>query len=376
MPVYHNNKWSDIQDLYKDDRDELKRIIEEIVASDYSDFDQFDNIPIRTWLKERTDSDGIILMYEALAMLEYMTVNHWWDHSASEFLYTRKLHYGERHMAGYSIWPKGGYVNLCVTLADVIAKNGGRIETGVAVSNVLIEDYQVVGVEVEREPRLFPDYYPETEAVNAPNVICTLPVWNMLEVLPEEHLPEWYVGQIKYLARDENRSTWFGYYAALEEPVYISSPLELAAWMEGPVTGLAGFAFLPSTLDAEVAPDGKHLICCGVTAAPWQIADNKWLRKKFKEFDEEMDLLYPQLKKKLIWKKRNVVWNYNVIQKPGLVGMHRPDNKVPNINGLWLAGDTCRSRQIGTDRSARSAITVAEGILGARIPEFKNSWHY
>lgn len=376
MPVYYNQRWYDIQDLYKNDRDELKKIIRHIVSCEFADFDQYDNWPLRRWLKDHTSSEAIILMYETLAMLEYMTVNRWYDHSASDFLYTRKLHYEEKRMAGYSESPKGGFSKICKTLADVITRNGGKIVTGVTVNQVLIDKEQVTGVEVERGRPGIPNVYGEMEVINAPVVICTLPVWNILNIIPEEHLPVWYAGQIKNMSKIENRTCWFGFYAALDAPVYISSELELSGWLNGPVTGMAGFAFMPSTLDAEMAPPGKHIICCGITADPVMAINKVWLKKKFEEFDQEMDILYPNLKKHLIWKKRNLVLDYNVIQKPGLVGAHRPDNKVPNIEGLWLAGDTVRSRQIGVDRAARCAMTVVEGVLGHRIPEFKDSWHY
>lgn len=89
-----------------------------------------------------------------------------------------------------------------------------------------------------------------------------------------------------------------------------------------------------------------------------------------------MDHFFPELKKHVIWKKRHKVLTYNVWQRPGLVGVYRPANKVPAVDGLWVAGDTYRSRMIGIDRAARSGITVAEGILGERISAFENTWRY
>lgn len=378
-PVYYNGEWHDIRDYYRDDKDEYKRIVSEIVDCDYADFDELDDVPLRTWLRERTNSEGVIDFMESLAKIESMGGDDWWDISASDFLYTRKLHYGERRVAGYSVWPKGGYVKMCEDLATVVEKHGGTVETGVTVTNVIIEDEAVRGVEIDRsgvELENYDNYSVESDAVLADSVICTLPIWSALTVLPEEKIPGWYVDQIKYGSKLENRTFWLGFYAALDEPVYAESPRELTGWVDGPYTGLDGWSYLPSALDPEVAPEGKHLLCCGVVADPINSQSREWLDEKFDQLDKEMDHFFPDLKDKVLWKKRHKVLNYNIWQRPGLVGVYRPANKVPAVDGLWVAGDTYRSRMIGIDRSARSAITVAEGILGERLEGFEETWRY
>lgn len=375
-PVFYDNAWHDIRDYYSKDREEYRRVVSEIVASSYEDFDKLDDIPLRTWLKERTQSQGIIDFFESLAKIESMGGDHWYDISASDFLYTRKLHYGERRVAGYSVWPKGGYTKLCQDLADVVLRHGGIIETGVTVDSVSIENGAVKGVQLAQKSRANSTVAGGVDRIEADHVICTLPVWDALKVLPEDKLPPWYVDQIKECSKLSNRTFWIGFYAALEEPVFAQSPLELTGWMRGPFTGLDGWSFLPSALDPSVAPPGKHLLCCGVVADPVHAHDKAWLDEKFDALDKEMQLFFPQLDKVTIWKQRHKVLNYNIWQKPGLVGVYRPANKVPAADGLWVAGDTYRSRMIGIDRSARSAITVAEGVLGSRIPAFADTWRY
>jgi phytoene dehydrogenase-like protein len=375
-PVYYDGAWHDIRDYYRDDKLEYRRVVSEIVASSYEDFDKLDDVPLRTWVQSRTKSQGIVDFFESLAKIESMGGDHWYDISASDFLYTRKLHYGERRVAGYSVWPKGGYAKLCEDLAHVICQHGGQVETGVTVSGVAIEDGAVRGVTVGRRSRQANGHGSAASRIDAETVICTLPVWDALKVLPEEKLPPWYVDQIRECSKTSNRTFWIGFYAGLEEPVFAQSPLELTGWMKGPFTGLDGWSFLPSALDPSVAPAGKHLLCCGVVANPVHAHDKAWLTQKFDELDREMDHFFPELARVTLWKQRHKVLNYNIWQRPGLVGMYRPANKVPAVDGLWVAGDTYRSRMIGIDRSARSAITVAEGILGHRIPEFANTWRY
>ena len=58
----------------------------------------------------------MIDLWEFLVVLECMT-DDWYDHSASDNLYVRKMHYSEKRMAGYSFWPEQGWDGLFQDLA-------------------------------------------------------------------------------------------------------------------------------------------------------------------------------------------------------------------------------------------------------------------
>ena len=78
------------------------------------------------------------------------------------------------------------------------------------------------------------------------------------------------------------------------------------------------------------------------------------------------------------WRRRHLVHEpgLGVIQKPNLVGRFRPHWRAPNVEGLYFASDTFRSRGVGVDRSARAAVTVVEDYLGRRLPTFGDGWRY
>jgi uncharacterized protein with NAD-binding domain and iron-sulfur cluster len=78
------------------------------------------------------------------------------------------------------------------------------------------------------------------------------------------------------------------------------------------------------------------------------------------------------------WRRRHLVYepSFGVIQKPGLVGMYRPNWRAPNIPNLFFASETFKSRGIGVDRAARAGLTAAEAILGARLPGFDETFRY
>ena len=105
--------------------------------------------------------------------------------------------------------------------------------------------------------------------------------------------------------------------------------------------------------------------------------DERYLREMFPKFEEEIGIMFPGLAKP-VWRRRHMVYepSFGVIQKPGLVGVFRPHWRAPNIDGLWFASETFRSRGIGVDRASRAGLTVVEDYLGKRLSGFEGSWRY
>jgi hypothetical protein len=52
--------------------------------------------------------------------------DQWWDHSASDNLYVRKMHFSERGTAAYSCWPGQGWDGMWADLSDAITAHWGR----------------------------------------------------------------------------------------------------------------------------------------------------------------------------------------------------------------------------------------------------------
>lgn len=375
MPVWKEGAWHSVRDFYRGTGDELKKLIRVLLDTPYEELDRWDDRPLRDWMDQHTSHEGVVELWENLAFLECLT-DRWYDHSASDNLYMRKWHYEEKRMAGYSFWPRNGWDGMFADLRDAVVENGGEVRMGVEARRVVIENGGVVGVAVGRQGRVLDTDW-ETDLVEAPCAISTLPVWNVLRVVPEQELPGWYVDQIKLLARDENRAAWVGVYLATEEPIYTLSPTELATWRHGPLGGPAGFFYNMTVLEPAVSPPGTHLHVSGGVIPAARCGDARYVDAAFERFEEELRLLYPGLRH-AIWRRRHLVFDptYAVLQKPGLVGMFRPHWRAPNIDGLYFASETFRSRGIGVDRAARAGLTVAEDYLGRRLPGLEQTWRY
>lgn len=377
IPLYIDGKWTSMQEHLGSGRDDFKKIIKEIVNDiSWDDIDKYDDQPIRPWIQKRTSNKAVLDLFEVEAIYEGMTLN-WWDHSLSESLFMRKLHFTEKRMAAYCWFPPGGLMTMWNTLADAIRENGGEIRLNTPAKDVLIENGRVVGVEVETEPPIMATDYPPTEIIETPCVVSTLPCWDALSIVDEELIPGWYVEQIKDLSREEMRSIWLGLYVALPEPLYVNVEREAPGWFQGPRTGLFGMCTDFTALEKTMSPPGERLITSMACIDHKHLKSRQVINKLFDDFEKENEDMFPVFKKRL-WTERHIIKNpsYAPLWKPGKVGRYRPDVEVPAVDGLYFAGDTFRGRSIGCDKPARIAMTVTEKILAKRISDFKDCWHY
>jgi phytoene dehydrogenase-like protein len=372
---HEQGRWGSIRELYSADKSELKKIINIVVETPYEDFDAWDDRTLREWMLQYTKHEGVIALWEFITVLEAITEN-WWDHSASDNLYMRKMHYSEKGVGGYSFWPGQGWDGMFQDLHDAVAENGGEVRLGTRASRVVIENGAVVGLAVTN-PHVLPNEIFEETIVETDCVVSTLPVWSVLRVVPEQELPDWYVAQIKHLARIEFRATWLGVYLATKEPIHALDPRELATWLHTPNLAHAGFFFNMSAMDPSVAPEGTQLYVAGLDIPGEKVRDVKWMLNAQEQFERDLAIMYPGLEH-AYWRRRHLVHEpgLGVIQKPNLVGRFRPHWRAPNVEGLYFASDTFRSRGIGVDRAARAGVTVAEDILGRRLATFGDGWRY
>jgi phytoene dehydrogenase-like protein len=368
MPVWdeEGSRWRSIREGYASDKRELKKVITALVEAPYEELDKWDDRPLRDWMVQYTHDQGVIDLWEYFAVLECLT-DKWYDHSASDNLYVRKMHYSEKQIGGYSFWPKQGWDRMFQDLRDAVVEHGGEVRMGAPVETVLIEDGAVKGVMLAGE-KVIPNEVLEGERLDAGVVISTLPVWSVLRVVPAAHLPDWYVAQIRLLAQDRWRVSWLGLYLATREPVYALDPRELSTWLRAPLTGTPGFFFNMTMMDSSVSPAGTNLYVAGGVIPGERGRDIEYVARMFELFEEELKLMHPGLRD-AYWRRRHLVHDpsFGVIQKPGLVGCYRPHWRAPNIDGLYFASETFRSRGIGVDRAARAALTVVEDYLGRRL---------
>jgi phytoene dehydrogenase-like protein len=364
MPFWDGDRWIPIQDRYSGEAKQgLKRCIEAVKELSFDDIDNLDHLSLREWMSRYTSDVGVYEVWEAISVLEQITLEPW-EHSASENLFIRKLHYERKRTAGYSFWPMGGWESLWRRMAAAIEARGGEVRTRAKVDEVTIRDGAVQGVRLGQEE------------IEAAEVIVNAPVWNLNALFADDALPWDFRHRVKTLAANQNRACWFGYWIAAEEPVIASSTLEMASFFTTPRAGLPGYTLCFTGYDPSVSPAGEYLTCVGAAFdATKHYGDRAYYDRKFAELWEDIEEMMPAARGAL-WKKPHLVNTYGVICKPGQVGAARPDTLVRGVEGLYLTGDTTRARGIGIDKAARSGITTAEAVLGRRHEFFADTIRY
>ena len=202
-------------------------------------------------MRRYTSDDGVFLVWEAISMLEQIT-SQWWEHSASENLYVRKLHYTLKRTAGYSFWPIGGWVKLWEEMAAAFTALGGELLQPAAVKRVLVENRVVAGLELS-----------DGEVIEARDVVVSVPVWNLPRLFDDGVLPWDLLERIQLLRKNRNRACWLGYWIAAKEPVIAMTEREMASFFATPRTGLPGFTLNFTGYDPGISPPGEYLTCVG-----------------------------------------------------------------------------------------------------------------
>ncbi len=374
MAIFDGNGWRSAADVYGSGREDLRRVVADIAEIDLDTIDTLDQVTLREWLHRRTNHEGVIGLFEFMAVLEGQTGRPE-DHSASDNLFMRALHLRERRKPGYSFCPVGGFDRLFEDIGALAERNGAEVRRNTIVGQVAIEGGRVRGVDVEVGTRTMPNEFMPLDRIEADAVVVTAPAWHLLALLPGGSIPEWYADLVRRLCEPQARGSWIGFYAGLPEPAFVYSERELAAWFATPRTGLPGFGYIHSALDPGTAPEGEHLFVCGVACDLPAVADRSHLDRLMRDFEADIDDMYPAVRHAR-WKVRHVIDNFGLKARPGLVGALRPHNVVPGVEGLVVAGDTYRGRSVGIDRAARTGLTAAELVLGRRVSGLEGTWRY
>jgi phytoene dehydrogenase-like protein len=255
MPFWDKTRWRPIQEYYGGGAKKgLKRCIEAVTESEFADFERWDHASLREWMSQYTSDEGVYLVWEAISVLEQITFQPW-EHSASENLYTRKLHYGLKRTAGYSFWPMGGWEALWKRMAAAFEGLGGTIYQPETVQRVIVRDGVVKGVQLRNKE----DKDRPGELLEADDVVINAPVWDVPRLFEDDVLPFDLLERIRMLAHNKNKACWIGYWIAAKEPVIASSELEMASFMETPRAGLPGFTLNFTGYDPGVSPPGEYL---------------------------------------------------------------------------------------------------------------------
>lgn len=236
---------------------------------------------------------------------------------------------------------QGGLASLSEPLRAYIERNGGEIRLNTTVNDIVIDRGVARGVELEVGERLFPSHILDTEVVEARDVICTLPLWDLFKVVSEEEFPLWYRD---WIARLEKKvcHVWT-IVCAVDEPLW---DLGMFRWHPSlPRTGTYGIFYQAQSYGDQA---GQTQVTLCIQGSYGDLPDlsqlhlaetRRAVRRVLKGLMEDGKELLPGLAKGIRWEVRNAAV-YGLSESPGISGRHRPPMIPPGIKNLYMVSDT------------------------------------
>ncbi len=240
------------------------------------------------------------------------------------------------------MYPTKGWRHIYETLFNVIAKNG-EIRTGTEVKQVLVEDGKARGVELDDGEKLYAD-----------RVVINLPCQELHTVLDESLLPEDYALLCRRLRPTSGVVIDYG----LSTRVSDTSGLW---YLWDPIS----FGVFTSNLCPELAPPGKQLLTWLLPARLEDMQDPEKAGELESRLEEAILKLFPGIKDNQEWRRAMHLKmvdgvEVNVSQHRG----KRPGYRVPQIENLFLVGDSLKAPGAGGDIGHESVLECYQELTG------------
>ena len=250
-------------------------------------------------------------------------------------------------------------------MRDYIENNGGEIRLNTPVNDIVIEGGKVRGVELEKGERLFPSHILDTEVIEAPMVISTVPIWDLFKVISEDEFPIWYRDWIHRLEKKVCH-VW-NIICAVDQPLW---DVNAFMWIPKlPRTGIFGLAFHHQSYGDQAKEYQINLVLQGNYKDLPDLTEWKWaktrraVRRFLNLLEEDTNELIPGLAEAKKWKVRQAA-ALGLAEEPGISGMHRPSMAPPGIENLYLVSDTIyEARGLGIQSTALASQALIDKLF-------------
>lgn len=328
------------------ERGGLRTILSAAAVHDGSDVDQLmaairgalasaetlSHLSLPTWLTQAGAGDSVQAVIESNTRA-YLGVNASEVTAQAFFDYLRLTAGGAR----YGVPPAGG-ISIAHALADFVTEHGGQVLTDVAISDMIVDGQEVVGVRTR-----------DGVEYRADLVVSNVGLENTAKMLPEalrDHLPP------LPIQRNAPGVTSF---IASERPFFDRLSVT--------VVGSRGVCIIttPTLLAPELAPPGWHFTESLSTFESSTDQDDP--KAELERHRADLDELLPN------WEQRGRLLQTSTYRGVWPVARtwlgHDPDNRFP-LPGLALVGDSIKEPGwTGVGASAGGARLLAEAVLDA-----------
>jgi prolycopene isomerase len=276
--------------------------------------------------------------------------------------------FSDRHAGGIN-YPKGGVGVIAEKLVAGLESHGGAIRYGARVVKVLIENGQAVGVKLA-----------SGESIHARRVVSNATRWDTFGgLVDQEHTPKsettW---RRRYKPSPSFLSLHLGIDAAVVPEGFHCHHLLLERWEEMEAEQGVVFVSMPTLLDPELAPEGRHILHSFTPSdiEHWkQLSPAEYKAKKAADaarLVQRLEAILPGLggairhqeigtprtHRRFLGRMGGSYGPIPALRLPGLLPM--PFNRT-GLRGLYCVGDSCFPGQ-GLNAVAFSGFACAHRI--------------
>jgi hypothetical protein len=338
------------------DRAECGKINSLMVRMSADEAHSYDHISIKEWMDDRTDNTNTKEFHYVNATMN-CTINDPANISAGDNILMNRAvaRAGKRFSLGGCSTPGlPGFVQIPMSLCNVIEDNAGKVLTGAMVREVIIEDGKVKGVLVDVEGSL--------EKIECPIVINSGMVNEMFQYIPEKHFPYTFVNRVKGFWRAGIGAVYF----ALDREIvkeHVTFTPKIAGKEDGFDSDVRMGFWDSSGMDPGRAPAGKQLLDAYVSLTDKQVHNRELANLAYDRMMTFMTDNYPRFKESLEWALYTVSDSLvPVAQAPFQVGDARPRAKCPFVQGLYHASDSSECSMAANDAAIHAGIIAASRV--------------
>lgn len=344
--------------------DGFKEIVKTTVDLDRDEIATLHNITATEWIDENIESDELEAFFRRITGFGGAPID---QVSAGAFLETMHDSFTSDQTIQYP--STGGIREFPNSVLTEFRSYGGETAFGLRVNEITVEDGTATGIAgTRRRPGLT-----MSTDIDADRIISTVPINAFFNIFPREATSQAFVDKVVNL-REESivySSIYLGVESELLERIFGETDNQYFQVTVEPTQELKDriheelhvLMTTPTYVNPDQAPEGYDLIYFEVHVPidksktgiiqQYQDVALDMLREMWPDFEERTDWYHP-------------VVSPNVLIAPpmkGLTGEHRPGFTVPEVEGMYLAGDGAYSSGSGIGSAVKSAWGVTRRIL-------------
>jgi len=337
--VFLDGCWKPMKEIFP--MEEARESLRWFATMPWEEVEGLYDVSVKDWYTGKSDARGWELLWTYLSQIGNVG-NRTEDLSMGEMINFYREHF-QRGLRPNQIGGtlEGGFAALTEPLKGYIERHGGEIGLNTSVNDIVIERGTARGVELEVGERLFPSHVLGTQVIEAPVVICTLPVWDLFKVISEEEFPVWYRDWVHGLAGKVCHVWTIA--CAVDEPLWDVTMFKWHPCL--PRTGTYGIFFQHQSYGDKAGQTQVNLCIQGAYADLPDLSGLQWaktrraVRRVLDGLMEDGKELIPGLDGAIEWEVRTASV-FGLSESPGIAGRHRPPMIPPGIKNLFMVSDT------------------------------------